>query len=129
MAVFIKVGPCIGNINFTSLDMLGLREIDTSHPWDRLTISQDTLEIAPNFINYNRRNAEVIQELNLIFPSNNTFSTHQQCAFNIILQHLQAREPKEPLNMIIQGIAGHRKIIPYTLHDQRSTIFSRNTWP
>jgi len=45
------------NIHFTSLDVLGIREIDTSHPWDRLKVSKDTLDIAPNFINYNQRNA------------------------------------------------------------------------
>jgi hypothetical protein len=74
--------------------MLGLRGIDTSHPWDQLEVSKDTLDTAPNFINYTRRNGEVIQELNPLSPSRNTLSTNQQHAFDIILQHLQAREPK-----------------------------------
>jgi hypothetical protein len=43
----------IRNIKFTSLDMLGLQGIDTSHPWDQLEVSKDTLDTAPNFINYN----------------------------------------------------------------------------
>jgi hypothetical protein len=68
---------------------------------------------------------KVIQELNPIFPSNNTFSTHQQRAFDIILQHFQAREPKEPLKMIIQGTAGTGK--SYLIHCIKEALSSQAT--
>jgi len=99
------------NINFSSLDMLELREIDTSHPWDQLKISQDTLDTSPRFINYHPRNTTILQEMNLLRPSRSTFSTNQHNAFNIIMHHLQE---KEPLNMINQGTVGTRK--SYLIH-------------
>jgi len=67
----------IRNIKLTSLDMLELWRIDTFHPWDQLEVSKDTLDIAPNFINYKQRNGEVIQELDPLCPSINTSPTNQ----------------------------------------------------
>ena len=40
-----------GDIQFNSLDMIGLRGIHTSHPWDQLEVFGDTFDVAPNFIN------------------------------------------------------------------------------
>ena len=103
--------------------MLGIQEIDTSHPWDQLKVSQDTLDTAPSFISYHRRNTIVLQEMNLLCPSRNTFSTNQHIAFDIIMHHLQSKEPKEPLKMIIQGTAGMGK--SYLIHCIKEALSSQ----
>jgi hypothetical protein len=112
-----------GNINLCSLDMLGLREIDTSHPWDQIKVSRDTLEIALSFISYHRRNTTILQEMNPLYSSRSTCSTNQHTAFNIIMHHVQAKEPREPLKMIIQGTRGTRK--SYCIHCIKETLSSQ----
>ena len=44
--------------------------------------------------------------MNPLCASRSTFSTNQHTTFNIIMHHLQAKEQKEPLKMIIQGTTG-----------------------
>ena len=96
--------------------------MDTSHPWDQLKVSQYTLDTAPIFINYYRRNTRVLQEMNPLFPSRNTFSTNQHIAFDIIMHHLQSKEPKEPLKMIIQGTKDTGK--SYLIHCIKEALSS-----
>ena len=61
--------------------------------------------------------------MNPLCPSRSTFSTNQHTAFDIIMHHLQAKEPKEPLKMIIQGTAGTRK--SYLIHCIKETLSSQ----
>jgi hypothetical protein len=103
--------------------MLGLQEIDTSHPWDQHKVSHDTLDTTPSFINYHQSITTVLQEMNPLCPSRSTFSTNQHTAFDIIMHHLQAKEPKEPLKMIIQGTAGIGK--SYLIHYIKETLSSQ----
>lgn len=96
-------------IQFGSFDMLGLRGINTSHPWDQPEVFEDTFDDAPNFVNYIRRKGKFIHEHDPLCPFRNTLSTNQQHALYIVIQHSQASKPKETLKMIIQGTAGTEK--------------------
>jgi pantothenate kinase-related protein Tda10 len=100
--------------------MLGLREIDTFHPWDQLKVSHNTLDTTPSFINYHRSITMVLQEMNPLCPSRSTFSANQHTTFDIIMHHLQA---KEPLKMIIQGTSGTGK--SYLIHCVKETLSSQ----
>ena len=80
----ILVPTC--NIHINEIDMLGLQDFDTNHTWNRPKVSTDTLETTPNYIDYNRRNGEVIQDNTPLPTSTNTLSHNQQLTFDMVLQ-------------------------------------------
>ena len=51
-----------GGIHINDIDMLGLREFDINHAWSHPEVSKTTIEFASNYIDYNRRNGQVIQD-------------------------------------------------------------------
>ena len=51
-----------GDIHINDIDMLGLREFDIKHAWSHPEVSTTTIESASNYIDYNRRNGQVIQD-------------------------------------------------------------------
>ena len=61
--------------------------------------------------------------MNPLCYSRSKFSTNQHIAFDVIMHHLQAKEPKEPLKMIIQGTAGIGK--SYLIHYIKETLSSQ----
>ena len=58
------------------------------------------------YFNYRRMSGEVIHDNTPLPTFTNTLCHNQQLAFDTVLQNSKVQGPKEPLRMIIQGIAG-----------------------